>query len=134
MSWLENKVALKSDHVSITDHIVLLLGIFHIHFGLLPQPLLPFSGFFLHHTWAFLGFIILHFGRLFTTWLAWNMAESVFPHQQDTHLSPTSSSHSNKILLLDNYLTKSTTEFIYLQSLLGSSGECPCAKPSSQLY
>jgi hypothetical protein len=71
----------KSDHVSITDHIVLLLGIIRTHFGLLSQLLLPLSEFFLHHTWTFLGLTILHFGRLFTTWLACNMAEPVFLHQ-----------------------------------------------------
>ena len=117
---------------NVTGHLLAcgftrsLWAIFHTHFGLLRQPLLPPSRFFLHHSWAFLGFTILYSGRLFTTWMACNLPGCLILHCLHPHSSSSSSMLSLAILGLYNSFIRPIMRLIGLCSLLGSFGKSAC--------
>ena len=108
---------------SIADHIGLLL---HTHFGPLPQPLLLPSRFFLHHFWAFLGFTIPPFGRLFTTWMVCNLPGCLILHCLHPHSPSSSSMLSLSILGIYNSSIRSIMRLICLCTFLGSYGKSAC--------
>lgn len=96
------------------------------HFGPLLQLPLISSSFLLHHPWAFLGFTIIPFWQLLTTWMACNLLECLFLHCLHPHSSPSSSMLSFAALGLYNSFMRSIVRLIHLCSLLESSGKSVC--------
>ena len=96
------------------------------HFGPLPQPLIKLSRFFLHHFWAFLGFAILPFGQLFTTWMICNLPGCLILHCLQPHSSSSSSMLSLAIMGLYNFSIRLIMSPVDLCSLLGFFGKSVC--------
>ena len=96
------------------------------HFGPLPQPLAPLSGFFLHCSWAFLGNAIQPLEWLFRTWVACNLLECLFLHCLHPYSSPSSSMLSLAVLGLHSSSIRSIVRLIHLCRFMGSSGKSVC--------
>ena len=112
--------------VSIMFSIIHILVGYHTHFGPLPQPLTPLSGFFLHYSWAFLGIAIQPLEWLFTTWVACNLLECLFLHCLHPHSSPSSSMLSLAVLGIYSSSIRLIVRLIHLCSFMGSSDKSAC--------
>jgi len=98
-------------------------GVFTIHPDLLPQPHSFISTSLLHCLWASLGYLFQLSVRFFVIWLACKLAISVFLHQLQGHLSPSSSGHPPDILGLWNSSIRSMVRVICIWRVLGLSGK-----------
>src|SRR6266478_9599849 len=97
-------------------------GVFTIHSDLLPQPHSVTPTSLLHCLWASLGYIFQLSVRFFVIWQACKLAISVFLHQLQGHLSPSSSRLPEGILWLKNLSNSSTVGLTCIWRVLGSSG------------
>ena len=98
-------------------------GVLTIHSDLLRQLHSAFSTSLLHCLWTYLGYLFQLSVRFFMVWLACKLAISVFLHQLQGHLFPSSSGHPPYILRLWNSSTISTVGLTCIWRVLGCSGK-----------
>jgi hypothetical protein len=114
------------DHNSITLGFMFshcFTGVLTVHPDLLPQLHSVVSTSPLHCLWAYLGYIFQLSVCFFMIWLVCKLAISVFLHQLQGHLSPSSSGHPPDILGLWNSFKISTVGHACIWRVLGSSGK-----------